>query len=89
MDNLAMLIFRLALYIIIAAMALAFVRLLKGPTYADRAVALDGMTISGISVIVFIAMFMGRAIYLDVAIVYGLLSFLSVVAVARYIEGGL
>jgi multicomponent Na+:H+ antiporter subunit F len=28
-------------------------------------------------------------IYLDVAMVYGILSFIGVVAVARYLEGGL
>ena len=31
----------------------------------------------------------GRFIYLDVALVYGLLSFLGVLAVARYLEDGL
>jgi multicomponent Na+:H+ antiporter subunit F len=30
----------------------------------------------------------GRGIYLDVAIVYALLSFLGVIVVARYIERG-
>lgn len=89
MDNLSVIIFRVAFYLTLAAMVLAFIRLVKGPTNSDRAVALDGMTVSGISIIVFIAMFTMRAIYLDVAIVYGLLSFLSVIAVARYLERGL
>jgi multicomponent Na+:H+ antiporter subunit F len=31
----------------------------------------------------------GRHIYLDVALVYALLSFLGVIAVARYLERGL
>jgi multicomponent Na+:H+ antiporter subunit F len=31
----------------------------------------------------------GRFIYLDVALVYGVLSFLAVVAAARYLERGL
>ena len=31
----------------------------------------------------------GRFIYLDVALVYGVLSFLAVLAVARYLERGL
>jgi multicomponent Na+:H+ antiporter subunit F len=31
----------------------------------------------------------GRFIYLDVALVYGVLSFLGVLAVARYLERGL
>jgi len=52
-------------------------------------VALDAMTIAGISVIVMIAVFAGRVIYLDVAMVYALLSFLGVIAVARYLERGL
>ncbi len=64
-------------------------RLFKGPTVADRIVALDAMTIISISLIVLIAHFAQRIIYLDVAIVYGLVSFIGVVALARYLERGL
>ena len=41
-----------------------------------------------ISLIVLLAHLLGRYIYVDVAIVYGLLSFLGVLAVARYLEKG-
>ena len=34
-------------------------------------------------------MLSGRFIYLDVALVYGVLSFLAVLAIARYLERGL
>lgn len=64
-------------------------RLFKGPTVADRIVALDAMTIISISLIVLIAHIAQRIIYLDVAIVYGLVSFIGVVALARYMERGL
>jgi multicomponent Na+:H+ antiporter subunit F len=64
-------------------------RLFKGPTVADRIVALDAMTIISISLIVLIAHVAQRIIYLDVAIVYGLVSFIGVVAFARYLERGL
>jgi multicomponent Na+:H+ antiporter subunit F len=87
--NLTTIIFNAAYYILMAAMVLAFIRFIKGPSSADRVVALDGLTIVGISVIVFIALFAKRIIYLDVAMVYALLSFLGVIAVARYLEGGL
>jgi len=87
--NLTYWIFQVSFYILMLAMVLAFIRFLKGPTPADRVVALDGLTICGISVIVFIALFAQRVIYLDVAMVYALLSFLGVIAVARYLEGGL
>ena len=41
-----------------------------------------------IAVIALLAHIADRYIYLDVALVYGLLSFLGVLAVARYLEKG-
>ena len=38
--------------------------------------------------IVIAALVGGRSIYLDVALVYALLSFLGVIVAARYLEGG-
>ncbi|MFP4483350.1 MAG: monovalent cation/H+ antiporter complex subunit F [Spirochaetota bacterium] len=75
--------------IAVAAVILAFTRVLAGPSAADRTVGLDGMTVISISIIAFIAVVSGRVIYIDVALVYGLVSFLGVVAVARYLERGL
>ena len=75
--------------IAVLAAVLAFVRVLAGPSAADRTVGLDGMTIISISIIAFIAVVGGPIIYIDVALVYGLVSFLGVVAVARYLERGL
>lgn len=83
------LIYNIAAFIALAGIVLSFVRLILGPTAADRAVALDGMTIITISLIVFIAYYLNRVIYLDVAIVYGLISFVGIVAVARYLERGI
>lgn len=83
------LIYNIAAFIALAGIVLSFVRLILGPTAADRAVALDGMTIIAISLIVFIAYYLNRVIYLDVAIVYGLISFVGIVAVARYLERGI
>jgi len=89
LDSLHILIFNVAYYLTLLACAAAFIRFLLGPSVADRVVALDVMTISGISLIVFLAMFGMRVIYLDVAMLYALLSFLGVLAFARYLEGGL
>ncbi|OEJ65320.1 monovalent cation/H+ antiporter complex subunit F [Magnetovibrio blakemorei] len=68
------------------AFLLALARFVKGPTTADRVVAFDVLTIVAITGIVFAAMFEGRVIYLDVALVYALLSFLGVIVIARYVE---
>ena len=70
------------------AFLLALWRFILGPTAADRIIAFDGLTIVSITGIVLAALAEGRGIYLDVALVYALLSFLGVIVVARYIERG-
>jgi len=86
----------LAESIILAAAALIFLgallgvlRLLLGPTVVDRVVAIDMLTVMSISIMSLYALVAGRVIYLDAALVYGVLSFLAVIAVARYLERGL
>lgn len=78
-----------ATIIALIGVIVASVRFILGPLAADRAVALDALTIISISLIVFLALYSGRVIYLDVAMVYGVLSFIGVVVIARYLEGGL
>lgn len=86
----------MAEHILLAAAALIFlgvllgvVRLVLGPTVVDRVAAVDMLTVMSISMISLYALVSGRFIYLDVALVYGVLSFLAVIAVARYLERGL
>jgi multicomponent Na+:H+ antiporter subunit F len=47
------------------------------------------LTVVSISLIAIYAHVAERFLYLDVALVYGVLSFLAVLAVARYLERGL
>ena len=63
-------------------------RFIKGPGPVDRVIAFDGLTIVSITGILFAAMAEQRGIYLDVALVYALLSFLGVIVVARFLERG-
>ena len=69
------------------AFLFALGRFALGPTRLDRVVAFDVLTIISITFIVLAAIIQGRGIYLDVALVYALLSFLGVIAIARYLEG--
>ncbi|HPE17914.1 MAG TPA: monovalent cation/H+ antiporter complex subunit F [Tenuifilaceae bacterium] len=75
--------------IMVVAILLSLYRFIKGPDITDRAISFDVMTIVSVSIIALIAHFADRIIYLDVALVYALLSFLSVVVIGRYIERGL
>ncbi|MCK5169961.1 MAG: hypothetical protein KAQ75_08780, partial [Bacteroidales bacterium] len=70
--------------IILLAIMLSLYRFIKGPTAPDQLVAYDVMTVSSLALIALIAYLASRIIYLDVAIVYGLLSFLGVIIVSRY-----
>jgi multicomponent Na+:H+ antiporter subunit F len=47
------------------------------------------LTVVSISLIALYAHVADRSIYLDVALVYGVLSFLAVLAIARFLERGL
>ena len=80
---------QVAAVLILGAILLAVSRLALGPTLIDRIVAIDVLTIISISLIVLYAHVSGRFVYIDVALVYGLLSFLAVLAIARFLEKGL
>ena len=82
-------IYNIAGLLILLSFLITLIRLIKGPSIADRAVAIDTMTIAGISLIVFLAAMLGRIIYVDVAIVYAIISFVGIIVIARYLERGL
>lgn len=84
----------LALYIIffsigVAAVMLCMIRALRGPTAPDRLVAVDGMVTITTALMVLLGLYLGSRIYIDVALVYAVLAFVGVIAVARYLERGL
>lgn len=68
------------------AFLLALYRFVVGPLAVDRVIAFDVLTIVAITGIILVAAIEKRAIYLDVALVYALLSFLGVIVIARYLE---
>ena len=82
-------ILQIAFGIMLLAVIFAVIRFVLGPRTSDRIIAFDVMTITSLSLIGMLAYFAGRVIYLDIAIVYGLLSFLGVIIIARYLEKGL
>lgn len=75
--------------LIFFSIVLGIIRLVIGPDTVDRVVAIDLLTIVTVALIALLAHQAQRYIYLDVALVYGLLSFLGVLAVARFLERGI
>jgi multicomponent Na+:H+ antiporter subunit F len=68
-------------------MALATVRLVLGPTAPDRVIALDTVNTLTIAAMIIFGVIYQEIIFVDVAIVYGLLSFVSTLYIAKYIGG--
>ena len=67
----------------------SFLRMLVGPTDSDRAVAVDTITTTVVALLVLSGLVFNRYIYLDVSLVYSLLAFVGLVALARFLERGI
>jgi len=68
------------------AIMLAGFRLIRGPSLPDRVVALDLISILAAGTTAIYAIASGQAVFLDVATILALVSFLGTVAFARYVE---
>lgn len=67
---------------------LALVRVVRGPTAPDRVVGVDTINTMVIVSMVAFGVAYQEVIYIDVAIVYALLSFISTLFIAKYLQGG-
>ena len=79
----------LAVLCLTVLMVFAAVRLVLGPTAPDRVIALDTVNTLVIASMVLFGVVFKEIIFVDVAIVYGLLSFVSTLYIAKYIGGEL
>lgn len=71
--------------LLILAFLLTILRLIAGPTLADRILSLDMLVTLGIGFIAVVTVSTGYFEYLDVAIALGLIGFLATVAFARFV----
>lgn len=78
----------IALLLLALSTALCLVRLLRGPSLPDRVIALDQIGIHVVGLTAVYSIQVGRAVFLDVAVVIALLSFMTSLAFARFIEQG-
>jgi len=70
----------------LAAIALAVVRILRGPTQADRIIALDVIFSASIALTAAAALASGRALFLDVGIGLAIVGFVATIVWARLID---
>ncbi len=85
-------IFEEFLFFAICFIAMAvclFYRLIKGPSAADRAVTADCLDVFTDMALVLFALYSGRSVFLDLALITAMLGFLGSVITSRYLEGRL
>jgi multicomponent Na+:H+ antiporter subunit F len=78
--------FSVALVILLVAAAIISSRAVRRGTIGDRAVAIDGLNALITCGLLVAAAITRNSMFLDLALVLGLLAFLTSIAVARFIE---
>jgi len=81
-------VFIAALLAILVTMGLALARALAGPTTYDRIAAVNIFGTKTVLLIAVLAFFSGRGDVLDIALVYALINFISVVAALKLVTRG-
>ncbi len=76
-----------AVYIIILGSFLCLFRIFRGPTGADRIVATDILGILIVGLCGVLAVSTGRSWYIDIGIAWALQSYVSTLALSKYLEG--
>lgn len=71
---------------LVAALLIAFYRLVRGPSLPDRVVALDLIAIVVVGILSLYAITTHHPVFLDAGIVLSMVAFLGTVAFARYLE---
>ena len=78
--------FAIAMVLFCVGGACFFVRLVSGPSLADRVVALDGLIITIVAAVVAESARTGSSRFLDAVVVITLVGFVGTSAAARFIE---
>jgi multicomponent Na+:H+ antiporter subunit F len=68
------------------AIILTFIRIMRGPSLADRVVGFDLLAAAAIGIIAIASVRFHDPIFIDVALLLGLLAFVSTVAFGRYLN---
>lgn len=67
---------------------LCLYRAVKGPSAPDRVIAINVIGTKTLVILILFAFIYRRTLYIDVAIVYALINFLSTLTISRYLEKG-
>lgn len=70
------------------AIFITFIRIVLGPTFSDRVIAMDVIGVNLISAIAIISILYETKAFLEVILILGILAFISTIAFSKFIERG-
>src|SRR5699024_12576051 len=68
------------------AIFITFIRILLGPTFPDRVIAMDVVGVNLITAIGILSILFNTKAFLDVILVLGILAFISTISYSKFIE---
>ena len=74
----------ITIIIVLVAILLSLIRVFKGPTNLDRSAAASAITLKFLIIILLLVERYSRAIFLDIALIYGLLLFVDLLIMSKY-----
>ncbi|MFO7828348.1 MAG: monovalent cation/H+ antiporter complex subunit F [Bacteroidales bacterium] len=77
------------LFVIALGIIFCIIRIVIGPTAADRAIAMDTATTVTVALLVLLGFIFERYVYLDVSLIYSIISFVGLIVIARFLEKGI
>lgn len=72
----------------LVAMLLAAWRLLRGPSTADRILALDTLYVNSVALLILVGIQFDTVLYFEAALIIAMMGFVSTVALAKYLLRG-
>jgi multicomponent Na+:H+ antiporter subunit F len=84
--NISIVVLIITISFLLAALVLAFVRLLRGPSINDRIAAMDVIAVVVMAFILTYSIMVNKAIYLDLPVIISLISFIGTVAISTYLK---
>ncbi|MBO9628579.1 K+/H+ antiporter subunit F [Shinella sp. WSJ-2] len=73
---------------LVLAMALAALRMARGPRAQDRVLALDTLYVNSMLLLMVFGIRTGKVIYFEASLVIGMLGFVATVALAKFLMRG-
>lgn len=88
MDGTLLFLYNLGAILVMLMIFLSLIRALIGPTAPDRIAAISIIGTKTLVIITLIARIYGQEYFLDIAMVYALMSFITTIGIAKYMEKG-